>query len=418
MFGEIITIGNELTSGRELDVNSRYAARALLDAGLKVTRITSVGDDCDMVADVLKRAIKKSRFVIVTGGLGSTDDDITSEIVAQALNRPLVLDQPMIRLIKSRLADLGMEMTSSLEKLARIPEGSRVLNPGGNCSGFCLEEEGVCLYFLPGVPAQMSYLMDKVVMPEILSRYAQLPVVRQRILKLFGINESSIAEIFKKLDKKTGNVEFGFYPNFPENHITMTLKGSDVSVVERELSRVEKQVRQFFDPYLFASGNQEMEEVVGAGLSAKKMTLSVAESCTGGLIGDRLTNVPGSSNYFLGGVVAYSNDSKVHFLGVSPKTLEKHGAVSHETVVEMAQGIRKNVKADLGLAVTGIAGPGGGTKAKPVGTVYIGLAAENEIFSEKYRFWGKRKHIKVNTCMMAMDWIRRHLNGDPFLSGV
>ena len=418
MYGEIITIGDELTSGRALDLNSRYAARTLLDSGLRVTRITSVGDDHKMVTDVLKRAIKASRFVIVTGGLGSTDDDITSEIVANALCRPLVLDEPMFQLIKSRLEVLGMQMTPSLEKLAWMPEGSRVLNPGGNCSGFCLEEEDVWLYFLPGVPSQMRYLMDKVVMPEILRRYDNLPVTRQRVLKLFGIDEASIAETFKKLKEKTGDVAFGFYPNFPENHITMTLRGDDEISVDIELNRVEKEIRRFFEPYLFASGDQEMEEVVGIMLLDKKMTLSVAESCTGGLIGDKLTNVPGSSRYFLGGAVAYGNDSKVKFLGVSPHTLEKQGAVSHETVREMAQGIRQNVKTDLGLAVTGIAGPDGGTKEKPVGTVYIGLATGNDIFSEKYRFWGKRKHIKLNTSMMAIDWVRRYLNGDPFLSGI
>jgi len=418
MYGEIITIGDELTSGRALDLNSRYAAKRLIDSGLKVTRITSVGDDREMVTEALKRAMEVSCFVIVTGGLGSTNDDITSEIVARALNRPLVLNEPMFQLIKSQLAALGMQMTPSLEKLAWMPEGSKVLNPGGNCSGFCINEEDVYLYFLPGVPGQMRYLMDKVVIPEILCRYDTLPVIRQRVLKLYGLDEPGIAELFKKLEEKTGDVVFGFYPKFPENHITLTLRGDDEPWVVSELDRVEIEIRSLLEPYLFARGDQEIEEVVGLMLLDRGMTLSAAESCTGGLIGDRLTNVPGSSRYFQGGVVAYGNDSKVDLLGVSPKTLEAHGAVSHRTVREMAQGIRRHFKTDLGLAVTGIAGPDGGTDDKPVGTVYIGLAAKKDLFSEKYRFWGKRKHIKSNTSMMALDWVRRYLNGDPFLPGI
>lgn len=418
MYGEIITIGNELSSGRTLDLNSWYAAGRLTASGLKVTRITSVGDDHKMVSDALKRAVEASRFVIVTGGLGSTDDDITNEIVAQALNRPLCLDQQMLEQIKDYARASKIKITSSLEKMAWMPEGSRMLNPEGTACGFSLIEKEVHLYFLPGVPDQMRYLMDKIVLPEILSRYKTLPIMRQRILKLYGLNEPGIAEIFKKIQGKTGNIVFGFYPRFPENHITISLRGQDEPTVTKELDRVEMEVRRLVGSYIFAAGDQNMEEVVGHLLLEKNLSISVAESCTGGLIGHRLTSVPGSSSYFHGGVVVYSNQSKVDLLRVDPRTLETYGAVSERTVEEMARGVKDRVKTDLGLAVTGIAGPDGGTRQKPVGTVHVGLAAREKTFSREYRFWGNRAQVKLNSSMMALDWVRRYLNGNPFLPGI
>jgi len=418
MYGEIITIGNELSSGRTLDLNSWYAAGRLTASGLRVTRITSVGDDHKMVSDALKRAVEASRFVIVTGGLGSTDDDITNEIVAQALNRPLCLDQQMLEQIKDYARASKIKITSSLEKMAWMPEGSRMLNPEGNACGFSIIEKEVHLYFLPGVPDQMRYLMDKIVLPEILSRYKTLPIMRQRILKLYGLNEPGIAEIFKKIQGKTGNIVFGFYPRFPENHITISLRGQDEPTVTKELDRVEMEVRRLVGPYIFAAGDQNMEEVVGRLLLEKNLSISVAESCTGGLIGHRLTSVPGSSSYFHGGVVVYSNQSKVDLLRVDPRTLETHGAVSERTVEEMARGVKDRIKTDLGLAVTGIAGPDGGTRQKPVGTVHVGLAARGKTFSREYRFWGNRGQVKLNSSMMALDWVRRYLNGNPFLPGI
>jgi nicotinamide-nucleotide amidase len=418
MYGEIITIGNELSSGRTLDLNSWYAAGRLTASGLRVNRITSVGDDNKMVSDALKRAVEASRFVIVTGGLGSTDDDITNEIVAQALNRPLCLDQQMLKQIKDHAKARKIKITSSLEKMAWMPEGSRMLNPEGTACGFSLIEKEVHLYFLPGVPDQMRYLMDKIVLPEILSRYKTLPIMRQRILKLYGLNEPGIAEIFKKIQGKTGNIVFGFYPRFPENHITISLRGQDEPTVTKELDRVEMEVRRLVGPYIFAAGDQNMEEVVGHLLLEKNLSISVAESCTGGLIGHRLTSVPGSSSYFHGGVVVYSNQSKVDLLRVDPRTLETHGAVSERTVEEMARGVKDRIKTDLGLAVTGIAGPDGGTRQKPVGTVHVGLAAREKTFSREYRFWGNRVQVKLNSSMMALDWVRRYLNGNPFLPGI
>lgn len=418
MRGEIITIGNELVSGRTLDLNAWYAAGRLAACGMTVTRITTVGDHPKRAVAILREAVKKSNFIIVTGGLGSTEDDITSEIVAKALDRELCLDEEMFRLIKSYVFKLGIEMTPSLEKMAWVPKGSRMLNPKGTACGFSLVENRVRLYFLPGVPDQMRFLMDRFVLPEMLQEFKTLPVMRRRVLKVYGLTEPAIAELLKKLPERDEGTELGFYPHFPENHITVSVRGRDEPSVVEELDRTEAEIRDLVGEHIFATDNDGMEDTLGRILLENKLTLATAESCTGGRIGDRITNYAGSSGFFLGGVVAYSNDAKVLLLGVSPKVLEEHGAVSDPVAREMAEGVRERFNAHIGIAVTGIAGPGGGSKEKPVGTVHIGMAHEKETVARKFRFWGGRDQVKANTTMMALDWVRRFVHGYPLLSGV
>ena len=343
---------------------------------------------------------------------------MTCEIAAEALKRPLSLDDQMLKKIEQYVRVREIKMTESLRKMALMPEGARMLNPKGATCGFSLVTEGVRFYFLPGVPDQTRYLIDTFVLPDILSRYDTLPVMRQRIIKLYGLNEPRIAEIFKSLAGQMGEVVLGFYPHFPENHITVSLRGKDEPTISKALDRAGTAISEMVGPYVFTHDGREMEEVVGEILLGKDRTIAVAESCTGGLIGNRLTDVAGSSQYFQGGVVSYSNRAKMDLLRVSAKTLDAHGAVSAETAREMANGVRSALHADLGLAVTGIAGPDGGSRDKPVGTVHIALASQEETFTEKYRFWGNRKQVKLNGAVMALDWVRRYLNGDPFIPGV
>ncbi len=242
--------------------------------------------------------------------------------------------------------------------------------------------------------------------------------IKRRTLKLYGLDETIIAEIFKHIEEKTEGMRIGHYPRFPENHITMELRGDDEQILTQQMDRIEAIIKDRLGPFIFSADEKSMEQVVGHTLLKKGLTISVAESCTGGLIGHRLTDVPGSSAYFMGGVVVYNNRSKIDFLQVKPDTLEKHGAVSDAVVRQMAGEIKNLMKTDLGLAVTGIAGPDGGSPEKPVGTVYIGLAAGKEIYAAKYLFPGDRKRVKVNTSMMALDWIRRYINGDSFIPGI
>jgi nicotinamide-nucleotide amidase len=416
--GEIITIGNELISGRTLDINSCYIAGRLTAIGIQVIKITSVGDEYETVAEAIKKALNRADFIIVTGGLGSTKDDITNEIVAKALNRPLKLNRTALEYIKRKVAEMGIEMNPSLEKMAWMPEGAQMLDLQGNACGYSIRDKDVLLYFLPGVPDQMKYLLDRFVIPEILRNTKEkLPIVKKRVLKLYGINESLIAESLKDLEEKEG-VSLGFYPVFPEYHIVISARGEDEAKLLSSIDEIEAQIRERLSDYIFGKDEEKMEEVVGRLLRSHSLTLSVAESCTGGLISHRITNVSGSSDYFMGGAVVYSNEAKMRILGVREDTLKNFGAVSAETAKEMAEGVRRCIPSDIGVAVTGIAGPTGGTKQKPVGTVFIGLSSKDGTVTRRYRFFGEREQIKLNSSMMALDWIRRYVNGDPFLPGI
>lgn len=241
---------------------------------------------------------------------------------------------------------------------------------------------------------------------------------RHRTLKIYGLTEPEIAKTLAGLTRSKENVVLESCDHFPESHITIGLRRDDEPSAMSLLDGAETEIRALMGPCVFATGEQRMEEVLGETLRKRHLTISVAESCTGGLIGHLLTNVPGSSDYFLGGMIAYSNESKTGLLGVSSETLETHGAVSDPTVQEMAKGVRERLDSDIGLSVSGIAGPEGGTIEKPVGTVHIGLAANDKVLSGKYRFQGTREEIKLNTAMMALDWARRYLHEDPFLSGI
>jgi nicotinamide-nucleotide amidase len=292
---EIITIGDELTSGRVLDLNACYAALRLTASGLQVTRVTTVGDDPVRVAEAVRAAMKESRFVIITGGLGSTQDDLTNQIAADALNRPLCLDEEKYAQIQRYVRARGIRMTPSLEKMAWVPKDSRALSTTEDVCGFSVVEGRAKLFFLPGVPEQMRYLMDRCVLPEILRQCDSLPATGYRVLKVYGLSEPSLAEMLKKLPAGGDKVVLGFYPRFPENHITLSVRGSEEPAVSEALDRVEEGIRAQLGPYVFASGDETMAEVVGVLLRKKGLTLSTAESCTGGLIGNLLTHVPGTT---------------------------------------------------------------------------------------------------------------------------
>jgi len=418
MLTEIIIIGNELISGRTRDLNGWYASGCLLSCGLEVSGITTVGDNYDTLSSVLRVAVKRSHFIIVTGGLGPTEDDLTTRIVSRALDRPLFLDQAVLDHLKGKTKKLGLRWSPSLENLAWLPRGAKMLDPEGEVCGFSLSEGDSLLYFLPGVPEQTREMMNRFVIPDILQRYRPATVPRHRVLKVYGLIESYIADVFKGLSDELTGVMFGFYPSFPENHITITVRGKKDEEIERELDRTEQKIRGLLGPYIFASDDKTMEAIVGDLLKERKMTISVAESCTGGLIGHRLTSIPGSSLYFERGIIVYSNRSKVEMLGVNKQTIDSYGAVSDQTVREMAEGIKKTAKTDMGLAVTGIAGPSGGAEDKPVGTVFIGLSVDGKILSGQYCFSGERDKVKLTTSEMALDWVRRYLNGHPFIPGI
>jgi nicotinamide-nucleotide amidase len=407
MQGEIIATGTELITGRVADFNARYAARRLHEVGLTVGLITILGDRAPLFGELLKQALGRSQFIIITGGLGPTEDDITVATAAQALGLRLYQDEGLLARIRRCLEEQGLPWEERYAKLAVIPEGALVLDPGGAACGFALRHRDMRLFFLPGVPREMRVLFDEFVLPGLVEWAGGGEALAQRTVRLFGISETQLQQVVSELPEFQHGVTVGIYPNFPENHLTLTVRGQSREALEAELNRLIAALSREVGDVLLGPGEIPLEELVGSLLRDRGLTLAVAESCTGGLIGHRVTNVSGSSDYFLGGIISYSNEAKLDLLKVSPEILAAVGAVSAETALAMARGVREVFHADIGLAVTGIAGPTGGSPEKPVGTVYFGLAAPSEEDVWHYLFRGGREEIKTLAAQTALDRLRR-----------
>jgi nicotinamide-nucleotide amidase len=414
MRGEIITIGEELLCGRVMNLNAWYASCRLSAMGFHVTAIATVGDRAADVRRAVEEALDRSDFVIVTGGLGATEDDITTKTVAELFDRPLTLDRCLLNHIKQEVQRQDLPWNDDLEKLAWLPEGARLMDPEPKACGYYLEEKGHPVFFLPGVPEEMRILLDKFIIPHLQSLQGKKIHYATRTLKLFGIREDKVGSLLKGLGRDMPKITVGYYPNFPEVHVVFTARGEDPALLASMVADAEKAAEEKIGAYIVARDEETLEQNVGRLLLDHKMNLAVAESCTGGLICHRLTEVSGSSEYFERGFIVYSNRSKMEELGVPSEILRDHGAVSAQTAEAMAEGVRRVSDTSLGLSVTGIAGPTGGTPDKPTGTVYIGMATARDVVSKHYRFFGSRSQVKQMSASMALDWIRRFLTGDSF----
>ncbi|KMY66584.1 hypothetical protein AAU61_15720 [Desulfocarbo indianensis] len=411
MRGEIICIGDELMSGRVADTNSRYAARRLWPLGVEIGAVVLVGDEPNAIKDALCRALSRADFVLVSGGLGTTDDDITARTAAEVFELPLAESQRMVRNLREFLAKRGREASEEVLKMAWLPEGAEILC--ATCAGFRLiGPDGQPVYFLPGVPREMRKITDETIVPELVSLLAgQGEAVVSREIRLFGVPESEVGTRLAGLADRgrRPGVSLGYYPVFPEVRVTVTVRRLARDEAESEAQALVDDIRARLAQFVVSLDGESLEQKVGRLLAERGLSLALAESCTGGLIGHRLTNVAGSSAYFERGMVVYSNLAKEELLGVSPQTLADHGAVSPETAREMALGARSRAGTDLALAVTGIAGPEGGTPEKPVGTVYFGLAHGDEVETHHRRFRGNRSQVKAQSAETALDLLRRHL---------
>jgi nicotinamide-nucleotide amidase len=411
MIGEIIAIGNELTSGRVLNTTSRYAARLLYGAGHEITAMTTIGDAPADIGKTLRRAVKRSEFVIVTGGLGATSDDLTNEAAGKGLGSPVVFQPKVFDKIKARYQHLDEATTKSLKRLAMLPAGAEILHPEGKMAGYLLIHDSTPLFFLPGVPHEMEELLRNRVIPKLADwQPTGSKQVRQRIFKIFGLGETEINHRIGHLEKETAtSIRIGYYPVFPEVHLSLAVTAVDAALAETTLHRLAREVQQALGDALYGTDDDTMASVTGQLLQIDGKILATAESCTGGLIGRKITSVPGSSEYFAGGVIAYSNGLKKKFLGVDPALLVRHGAVSPEVAKAMADSIRARTTADIGLAVTGIAGPAGGTPEKPVGTVFIGFSSQNKTIVTPCCFAGDRWQVQELAAVTALDLTRRFL---------
>ncbi len=418
----ILSSGDELTTGRTVDTNANFIAEKLVGAGLDVVAILVVGDYAERIAWAWREAMRQGQVIISTGGLGPTADDLTTEVVAQVAGRPLVRHDEVADRIRRMFAAMGRVMPENNLKQALFPEGATVIpNALGTAPGFRLDLDTKWgkrhLVVLPGVPREMKPMVEEQVLSWLQQARGGEDVYFSHTFQTFGISESALDELVAGcVPPEEGRI--AFRAAFPQISVRLTVHGRP-EVAARRREELAARLRQRIGTYAYGEGETSMEEVVGNMLRRHGLTIAVGESCTGGLIGHRLTNVPGSSDYLLGGFVTYANSTKVAVLGVRPETLASVGAVSEEVAAEMAAGARRLTGSDLGLATTGIAGPDGGTPEKPVGTVCIALATAERSYVRRYQFWGTREWVKLLSSQVALDWVRRHLLGlDPSESGV
>jgi len=418
----ILSTGDELTTGRTLDTNANFIADKLVAAGLDVTAIIVVGDYPERITWAWHAALRQADVIISTGGLGPTVDDLTTETVAAVTGRNLILDQEVADRIRKMFEAMGRVMPENNLKQAQFPEGAVIIpNALGTAPGFRLDlqtEHGHRhLIVLPGVPREMKPMIEEQVLPWLQRARGSNEVYLSHTFQTFGISESALDELVAGcVAPEEGRI--AFRAAFPQISVRLTVHGQP-AVGPQRLEKLAARLRERIGNYAYGEGDTTMEATVGSLLKQRGLTIAVAESCTGGLVGHRLTNVPGSSAYVKGGVIAYSNEMKQQSLGVRAATLAAHGAVSEETAAEMASGVRGTLGSDLGLAVTGIAGPDGGTPDKPVGTVCFALAAADVVHHRRYQLWGNREWVKLLSSQVALDWVRRYLLGlNPSESGI
>jgi nicotinamide-nucleotide amidase len=410
MKAELIFTGTELLLGHVLNTHAQYLGVKLSGIGIEIQLNTTVGDSRDLMEIVFRQALERSGLIIITGGLGPTSDDITTGIVAEVLGLPLVLDQSSLNAIKKIFQSRGIKMPECNIKQSYLPQGSMILpNKKGTAPGALIEWNNRIIVLLPGPPNELKPIFEDLVMPYLAGKTSGSGVIKHRVFKLAGISESAVQDLLKEVGGQ-GNPGIAFVAKPGEIQVRLSARADDNAQAELILEEYSGKVRPLLENYLFALDEEMLEVLVGKLLLARGLTLGVAESCSGGLIAARLTGIPGSSAYFKGGIIAYSNGVKNKVLGVDLDILNKYGAVSRETAGAMAVGSREITGSDLGLAVTGIAGPDGGTKAKPRGLVYISLAADDIVICREHRFAGSRTAVRQGTVNASLNMLRQYLS--------
>ncbi|MFZ0636399.1 MAG: competence/damage-inducible protein A [Candidatus Acidiferrales bacterium] len=408
MNAEIIAVGSELLTPFRFDTNSLYLTGELNRAGIRVIRKAVVGDDPKELRGTLQHALDIADVVVCCGGLGPTEDDLTRETVAELLGRRLIRDEQILRGIQERFRSFGRAMPEINARQAMVPEGAEVLpNPRGTAPGLWLEVKGRIVVLLPGPPSELQPMFEKEVRP----RLGRLGVTRRlhvRDLRITGLPESEVEQRVAPIYKKYAESETTILSAPGEIQLHPRVWSDDAAAAERILDDMVNAFALALGQNLYSTAGEALEQVVARELQDHRATIAVAESCTGGMLAARLTNVPGSSTYFRGGVVCYSNDLKEAWVGVPAEMIEAKGAVSSEVALALADGIRRSTGVTLGLSATGIAGPGGGTPEKPVGLVHIGIADEKGPKERAFRFPGDRDRIRSQATIAALDMARRY----------
>ncbi len=412
MLSEILATGDEILTGSVIDSNSAHIAQKLEEAGMEVVRHGCVGDDVEALASILKEISVRADLSVITGGLGPTSDDITAEAAARAAGVELVFDRKAMSYIENFLSTQGRDVIASNKKQAMLPKGAECLvNSVGTAPGFVLRIGRCVFFFLPGVPSEMRRMLADEVLSWIDKLQKEKSFSLVKTIATFSLAEAAVNERLSGFPEKFPQIKLGLRAKFPIIYVKLYVREKDKERANILLENASGFVLNKIGECAFSADGKSMEAVVGGLLRGEKATIAVAESCTGGLISHLLTNVPGSSDYFLFSGVAYSNKAKIKVLGVSEATLKKYGAVHEETVKEMADGARRVAGATYGISTSGIAGPGGGTNEKPVGTLCIGIATPDSVEAYRFNFQlNERLRNKRIFAITALDLLRRKLN--------
>lgn len=412
----ILSTGDEITTGKVVDTNANHIADKFVEAGMEIATVITVGDVAERIVWAWRQAMEQADVIVSTGGIGPTADDLTTELVAKVAGVELTFSEEVAENIRRLFASFDRVMPENNLKQAQFPAGAVIVpNHLGTAPGYRLDLDTPHgtkhLIVLPGVPREMKPMMEETVLPWVREMRGGGELFLTRTFQTFGISESGLDEMIAgTIGAEEGRL--AFRANFPQISMRVTVRGKP-GEAEQRLESLSERIRAKIGPYVYGEGDVSMEEVAGRLLKENGKTLGLAEACSGGLVGHRVTNVPGSSAYFHGTLVAYSDAAKIQLLGVKPDTLQFHGAVSEEVVGEMATGARERLATDIALATTGIAGPDGATEDKPVGTACLALASDSALVSRRYTLWGNRDWIKTLISQLALDWVRRALLGLP-----
>jgi nicotinamide-nucleotide amidase len=408
MKSQIITIGDELLIGHVINTNAAHIAQKLNSIGVEVIRTLTVGDVNEEILRAFSESFDAFEITIVTGGLGPTHDDITRKSVCKFFDTDLVRDDATFENNKRLYAARNIQMNPGTEDQSMVPRAAQIIpNLIGTAPGYLFERSNKFFIVLPGVPFEMEAMIANFVIPFFQKKSQQ--VILHRTLKTTGIPESLLARRLGDIDELMLGAKLAFLPSPSGVRLRISIIDTDPRAAEQKMKEVEARIRAKVEKFIYGTDTEELEAVLGKILTSQRLTIAVAESCTGGYLANKLTNISGSSYYFERGVITYSNQSKTDLLDIHPDIIEAYGAVSREVAKEMASGIRRLAKVDIGLSITGIAGPSGGTPEKPVGTVWIGYSDEHETFAMRFNFGENRLRTKERASQAALDLLRRKL---------